>query len=124
MNTDTMYGNMPLYAYVYIGIRRKVALPLYLRKQHIQGYRDDVLKIECYSEAEVSWYKELCFRMSHWVVLLCVEYIELLEDGYIDYIDGGGNLEFTPETIAVREHVDGKVFGEVTIRETYQDKEF
>lgn len=124
MNTDIMYGDAPLYAYVYIGIRRKVAVPLYERTQSKQGYRNDVFKIECYSEAEVSWYKDLCSRMSHYLVLICVEYLELLNDGYIDSIDGGGNLEFTPDTTSVREHVDGKVFGEVTIREIYQDKEF
>lgn len=124
MNTDIMYGYKPLYAYVYLGIRRKIAFPLYLRKQHIQGYRDDVFKIECYSEEEVSWYKQMAAAMTRWLVLLEVEYAEWKEDGYIDYIDGGGNLEFTPDTVKVREGIDGKVFGESEIREIYNDKEF
>lgn len=124
MNTDIMYGNAPLYAYVYIGIRRRVAFPLYLRRQRIQGYIHDVFRIECYSEAEVSWYRQMCARMKHWLVLLQIDYIELIDDGYTDYIDGGGNLEFTPDTTSVREWVDGKLFGEKIIRETYIDKEF
>lgn len=124
MNTGTMYGNKPLYAYVYIGIRRKVAFPLYLRRQRQQGYLHDIFRIECYSEAEVSWYRQMCARMSHWLVLLQIDYIELISDWYIENIDGGGNLEFTPDTVPVREGIDGKVFGETIIRETYIDKEF
>lgn len=124
MNTDIMYGNKPLYAYVYIGIRRKVAFPLYLRRQRQQGYLHDVFRIECYSEAEVSWYHQMCARMSHWIVLLHIDYIEQIEDGYIDNIDGGGNLESTPDNTQVREGIDGKLFGESVIRETYLDKEF
>lgn len=124
MNTDTMYGNKPLYAYVYIGIRRKIAFPLYLRRQRIQGQLHDEFKIECYSEEEVSWYKQLCARLGHWLVLLRIEYIEMLEEDYLDNIDGGGNLEFTPDTTPVRERVDGKSFIETIIRETYIDKIF
>lgn len=124
MNTDIMYGNAPLYAYVYIGIRRQVAFPLYLRRQRIQGYLHDVFRIECYSEAEVSWYRQMCARMKHWLVLLQIDYIELIDDGYIENIDGGGNLEATPDTFPVREGIDGKFFGENAIRETYIDKEF
>ena len=124
MNTDIMYGNAPLYAYVYIGIRRQVAFPLYLRRQRIQGYLHDVFRIECYSEAEVSWYRQMCARMKHWLVLLQIDYIELIDDGYIENIDGGGNLEATPDTFLVREGIDGKFFGENVIRETYIDKEF
>lgn len=124
MNTDIMYGNAPLYAYVYIGIRRQVAFPLYLRRQRIQGYLHDVFRIECYSEAEVSWYRQMCARMKHWLVLLQIDYIELIDDGYIENIDGGGNLEATPDTFPVREGIDGKLFGEDVIRETYIDKEF
>lgn len=119
MNTDTMYGNKPLYAYVYISIRRKVAFPLYLRRQRQQGYLHDIFRIECYSEAEVSWYRQMCARMSHWLVLLHIDYVELINDGYIENIDGGGNLEFTPDSVPVREGIDGKVFGESIIRETY-----
>ena len=119
MNTDTMYGNKPLYAYVYIGIRRKVAFLLYLRRQRQQGYLHDVFRIECYSEAEVSWYLRLCARMARWLVLLHIDYVELINDGYTDSIDGGGNLEATPGTFPVRERVDGKFFGEAVIRETY-----
>lgn len=124
MNTDIMYGNAPLYAYVYIGIRRQVAFPLYLRRQRIQGYLHDVFRIECYSEAEVSWYRQMCARMKHWLVLLQIDYIELIDDGYIENLDGGGNLEATPDTFPVREGIDGKFFGENVIRETYIDKEF
>ena len=124
MNTDIMYGNKPLYAYVYISIRRKVAFPLYLRRQRQQGYLHDVFRIECYSEAEVSWYRQMCARMKHWLVLLQIDYIELIDDGYIENIDGGGNLEATPDTFPVREGIDGKFFGEDVIRETYIDKEF
>lgn len=124
MNTDIMYGNAPLYAYVYIGIRRQVAFPLYLRRQRIQGYLHVVFRIECYSEAEVSWYRQMCARMKHWLVLLQTDYIELIDDGYIENIDGGGNLEATPDTFPVREGIDGKFFGENVIRETYIDKEF
>ena len=124
MNTDIMYGNAPLYAYVYIGIRRQVAFPLYLRRQRIQGYLHDVFRIECYSEAEVSWYRQMCASMQHWLVLLQIDYIELIDDGYIEDIDGGGNLEATPDTFPVREGIDGKFFGEEVIRETYIDKEF
>lgn len=124
MNTDIMYGNAPLYAYVYIGTRRQVAFPLYLRRQRIQGYLHDVFRIECYSEAEVSWYRQMCARMKHWLVLLQIDYIELIDDGYIENIDGGGNLEATPDTFPVREGIDGKFFGEDVIRETYIDKEF
>lgn len=119
MNTDTMYGNKPLYAYVYISIRRKVAFPLYLRSQRQQGYLHDKFRIECYSEAEVSWYRQMCARMSRWLVLLHIEYVELINDGYIDNIDGGGNLEATPDVFPVRERIDGKCFGETIIRETY-----
>ena len=124
MNTDIMYGNKPLYAYVYISIRRKVAFPLYLRRQRQQGYLHDIFRIECYSEAEVSWYRQMCSRMSHWLVLLQIEYIELINDGYIEGIDGGGNLEAIPGTFPVREGIEGKLFGEDEIRETYIDKEF
>lgn len=124
MNTDTMYGNAALYAYVNIGIRRRVAFPLYRRRQRIQGYRNDVFRIECYSEEEVSWYRQMCVRMKRWLVLLEIEYIDQIKDGYIDYIDGGGNLEFTPDDTSVRESIDGKEFGVVGIRETYIDKEF
>lgn len=124
MNTDTMYGNKPLYAYVNIGIRRQIAFPLYLRRQRVQGYLHDKFRIECYSEAEVSWYIQMCARLSHWLVLLEIEYVKLTEDGYIDGIDGGGNLEFTPDTTTVREEIDGKWFGETDIREVYVDKEF
>lgn len=124
MNTDTMYGNKSLYAYVYISIRRKVAFPLYLRRQRQQGYLHDVFRIECYSEAEVSWYRQMCARMSHWLVLLQVDYIELMNDGYIENIDGGDNLDATLNTFSVREGIDGKFFGEIKIREAYTDKEF
>lgn len=124
MNTDTMYGNKPLYAYVYISIRRKVAFPLYLRRQRQQGYLHDVFRIECYSEAEVSWYRQMCARMSHWLVLLQVDYIELMNDGYIENIDGGDNLDATLNTFSVREGIDGKFFGETKIQEAYTDKEF
>lgn len=124
MNTDIMYGNKPLYAYVYIGIRRKIAFPLYLRRQRQQGFLHDIFKIECYSEAEVSWYVQLCARLSHWLVLLQVEYAELIEDGYADRVDGGSNLEYTPDTTPTREEIDGKFFGEEKIREVYIDKEF
>lgn len=123
MNTDTIYGNKSLYAYVYISIRRKVAFPLYLRRQRQQGYLHDVFRIECYSEAEVSWYQQMCARMSHWLVLLQVDYIELINDGYVENIDGG-NLEITPDTVPIREGIGGKVFGETKIREAYTDKEF
>ena len=123
-NTDTMYGDALLYAYVIISIRRKVAFPLYLRNQHIQGYLHDRFRIECYSEAEVSWYIQMCARLSHWLVLLEVEYQDLVNDGYINKIDGGGNLEFEPSTTEVREEVDGKYFGGVNIREVYKYKEF
>lgn len=119
MNTDSMYGNKPLYAYVYISIRRKVAFPLYLRRQRQQGYLHNVFRIECYSEAEVSWYRQMCARMSHWLVLLQIDYIEQINDGYADNIDGGGNLEFTPDSVPVREEIDGKIFGETIIREVY-----
>lgn len=124
MNTDIMYGNRSLYAYLYIGIRRQVAFPLYLRRQRQQGYLHKVFRIECYNEAEVSWYRQMCARMSHWLILLHIDYIELIEDGYIDKIDGGGNLESTPDNTQVREEIDGKLFGERVIRETYIDKEF
>ena len=124
MNTDTMYGNKSLYAYVYISIRRKVAFLLYLRRQRQQGYLHDVFRIECYSEAEVSWYRQMCARMSHWLVLLQVDYIELMNDGYIENIDGGDNLDATLNTFSVREGIDGKFFGETKIREAYTDKEF
>ena len=123
MNTDTMYGNKSLYAYVYISIRRKVAFPLYLRRQRQQGYLHDVFRIECYSEAEVSWYRQMCARMSHWLVLLQIDYIELINDGYVENLDGG-NLEITPDTVPIREGIDGKVFCETKIREAYTDKEF
>ena len=123
MNTDTMYGNKTLYAYVYISIRRKVAFPLYLRRQRQQGYLHDIFRIECYSEAEVSWYRQMCSRMSHWLVLLHVDYIELIDDGYIEDIDGGGNLEATPDIFPVREGLDGKFFGETLIRETYDENQ-
>ena len=124
MNTDSMYGNKPLYAYVYISIRRKVAFPLYLRRQRQQGYLHDVFRIECYSEDEVSWYRQMCARMSHWLVLLQVDYIELMNDGYTESIDGGDNLDATLNTFSVREGIDGKLFGETKIREAYTDKEF
>lgn len=124
MNTDTMYGNKSLYAYVYISIRRKVAFPLYLRRQRQQGYLHDVFRIECYAEAEVSWYRQMCARMSHWLVLLQIDYIELMNDGYIENIDGGDNLDATLNTFSVREGIDGKFFGETKIREAYTDKEF
>jgi hypothetical protein len=62
--------------------------------------------------------------MKHWLVLLQIDYIELINDGYIENIDGGGNLEATPDTFPVREGIDGKFFGENVIRETYIDKEF
>ena len=124
MNTDTMYGNKSLYAYVYISIRRKVAFPLYLRRQRQQGYLHDVFRIECYSEAEVSWYRQMCARMSHWLVLLQVDYIELMNDGYIENIDGGDNLDATLNTFSVREGIEGRFFGETKIREAYTDKEF
>lgn len=123
MNTDTMYGNKPLYAYVYIGIRRKIAFPLYLRRQRQQGYLHDKFRIECYSEADVSWYRQMCARMSHWLVLLQIDYIELINDGYIENIDGGGNLEATPDIFPVREGLDGKFFGETLIRETYDENQ-
>jgi len=123
MNTDTMYGNKPLYAYVYISIRRKVAFPLYLRRQRQQGYLHDIFRIECYSEAEVSWYRQLCAQMAHWLVLLQIEYVELINDGYIEDIDGGGNLEATPDTFPMREVIDGKCFGETVIRETYAENQ-
>ena len=123
MNTDTMYGNKTLYAYVYISIRRKVAFPLYLRRQRQQGYLHDIFRIECYSEAEVSWYRQMCARMSHWLVLLQIDYIELINDGYIENIDGGGNLEATPDIFPVREGLDGKFFGETLIRETYDENQ-
>lgn len=124
MNTDSMYGNKPLYAYVYIGIRRSVAFPLYQRRQRIQGHLHDRFRIECYSEEEVSWYQQLCARMKHWLVLLHIDYAWLTKEGYLDRIDGGGNLEFTPDNSPVREGIDGKVFGEREIREHYIDKEF
>lgn len=124
MNTDIMYGNTPLYAYVHISIRRKIAFPLFERNQRIQGYLHDVFRIECYSEAEVSWYKDMCSRLKHWLVLLEVEYIELVKDGYVNSIDGGGNLEFIPDTTPTREEIDGKQFGMSDIREVYTDKEF
>ena len=124
MNTDTMYGNKTLYAYVYISIRRKVAFPLYLRRQRQQGYLHDIFRIECYSEAEVSWYRQMCSRMSHWLVLLHADYIELIDDGYIEDIDGGGNLEATPDIFPVLVGLDGKFFGETKIRDAYTDQEF
>lgn len=124
MNTDIMYGDASLYAYVYILIRRAVAFPLYLRNQRTQGYRNDVFRIECYSEAEVSWYRQMCARTTHWLALIEVEYIEQTEDDYADGIDGGGNLEFTSTNTEVREWVDGKFFGETEVRETHIDKEF
>lgn len=124
MNTDEMYGNKPLYAYVNIGIRRKIAFPLYLRRQRIQGKLHDLFRIECYSEEEVSWYIQMCNRLSHWLVLLYIDYVDLINDGYVNQIDGGGNLEFTPDNTKVREEVDGKQFGMKEIRGIYQDKEF
>lgn len=124
MNTDEMYGNRPLYAYVYISIRRKIAFPLYLRRQRMQGKLHDMFRIECYSEEEVSWYIQMCARLTHWLVLLYIDYIDPIKDGYINVIDGGGNLEFTPDTTTVREQIDGKIFGESEIREVYQDKVF
>lgn len=124
MNTDEMYGNHPLYAIVYITIRRKIAFPLYLRNQRIKGYRDDVFAIECYSEAEVSWYKGMTAALTCYLTLLYIDYTDLVNDGYINSVDGGGNLEFTPDNTPIREGIDGKVFGEVEIRETYIDKEF
>lgn len=124
MNTDIMYGNRQLYAYVYIGVRRSVAFPLYLRRQRIQGHLHDQYKIECYSEEEVSWYQQLCARMKDWLVLLHIDYAWMTKEGYIDRINGGGNLEFTPDNTTVRESYDGKEFGETIIRETYIDKTF
>lgn len=124
MNTDIMYGDAPLYAYVYIGIRRRIAFPLFRRRQRIQGYLGDTFRIECYSEEEVSWYIQMCARLGHWLVLLEVVYLKHLRDGYIDSIDGGGNLEFTPDNTDVLEWIDGKIFGETEIREVYIDKEF
>ena len=124
MNTDTMYGNKSLYAYVYISIRRKVAFPLYLRRQRQQGYLHDVFRIECYSEAEVSWYRQMCARMSHWLVLLQVDYIELMNDGYIEIIDGGDNVDAPLNSFSVRDGIEGRFFGETKIREAYTDKEF
>ena len=119
-----MYGKAPLYAYVHISMRRKLAFPLFMRSQRIQGYLHDKFRIECYSEAEVSWYKEMCNRLKHWLVLLEVEYTSLTKDGYINNLDGGGNLEFTPDNTPTREEVDGKHFGGADIREKYRDKEF
>lgn len=124
MNTDTMCSNKPLYAYVYISIRRKVAFLLYLRRQRQQGYLHDIFRIECYSKAEVAWYRQMCSRMLHWLVLLQVDYIELMNDGYIENIDGGDNLDATLNTFSVREGIDGKFFGEIKIREAHTDKEF
>lgn len=66
----------------------------------------------------------MCARMSHWLVLLQVDYIELMNDGYIENIDGGDNLDATLNTFSVREGIDGKFFGETKIREAYTDKEF
>ena len=124
MNTDIMYGDHPLYAYVSISIRRRIAFPLYRRRQRMQGSWGEVFRIECYSEEEVSWYIQMCARLQRWVCLLEVTYLKLLADGYTDTLDGGGNLEFTPDTTEVREAVDGKLFGELDIREVYNDKEF
>lgn len=124
MNTDEMYGNRSLYAIVYITVRRRIAFPLYLRNQSIQGYRNDTFAIECYSEAEVSWYIGMTSALSRYLTLLYVDYISLVNDGYINSVDGGDNLEFTPAVVPVRDSIDGKIFGEVEIRETYIDKEF
>lgn len=47
-----------------------------------------------------------------------------MNDGYIENIDGGDNLDATLNTFSVREGIDEKFFGEIKIREAYIDRKF
>ena len=76
MNTDIMYGNKPLYAYVMLKSCCRIAIPLYRRNQHIQFKCHQKIRFECYSEEEVSWYRNIGARLKCRIRCIKIEYID------------------------------------------------
>lgn len=104
-----------LYAYVQVLCLKRVRFPYFMKVLHQQGAQANIYLIECYSYAEVDYYRRMCQQMKGWL-----EFIQVLEPVYGEYrqvVDGGpfGSTEDTN----IRTWIDGKEFGELTLRNEY-----
>lgn len=64
-----------IYAKVHIRCCRKIKIPTYGTIHSIQGRRCRLYKIECYSQAEVSFYIDICNRLKRYLKLRAIEYL-------------------------------------------------
>lgn len=62
------------WATVSIRCCRKIKIPVYGTIQSIQGHRCCLYKIECFSEAHVSFYIDICKRLKKYLKLRKIEY--------------------------------------------------
>lgn len=98
---------MKLYAYVDILCIRNIKFPYYIRTLHQTGVAGIIYHIECYSFAEVDYYKQLCSVVPGYLML-----VKIWRPGdniYKTIIDGGP-LSFDGETGKRRNKIDGEDF--------------
>lgn len=63
-----------LWATVSIRCCRKIKIPVYGTIQSIQGRRCGLYEIECYSQAAVSYYIDICYRLKKYLKLRKIDY--------------------------------------------------
>lgn len=111
---------MNLYAYVDIFCIQDVRFPYFLKVLHQQARIGKVYRIECFSFAEVDYYRALCKKLPNHLIFVRVVKPEYSE--YRQLIDGG---PLSTGSSNRRNQIDGKDFNpENPIRCRYIAKTF
>lgn len=107
-----------LYAYVQVLCLKKVRFPYFMKVLHQQGAQENIYLIECYSYAEVDYYRRMCKQLKGWL-----EFIQVLDPKYGDYrqvVDGGPFGSTEDAGSGFRCTIDGKEFNPDTpLRNSY-----
>lgn len=101
---------MNLYAYAWVFVIRSVKFPTFERKEHIDGETGKLYKIDCYSYAEVDFYRSLCESLQEKLFFCGMFTDEDLQ--HRQFVDGGyfgkhGEPSCNPQ-VAIRQTIDGK----------------
>lgn len=109
-----------LYAYVDLVCNEAVNFPYFLQVNHQQGVPGAVYHIECFSEAEVDYYRQLCKILDPKLMLLNVRLQSTDNEQYRQALDGGSLKNDYIYNNTPRNVIDGKcIKSGHTIRDAY-----
>lgn len=120
-----MKGLKELYAYAKVYCIEKVRFPYYLKTLHQQGIGGITYDIECFSEADVDYYRQLCETMSTYLFFMGAydernnKFHQVIDGGYFGTDNPNHNSSI--DVRGIREHIDGKDYAlELDIRNHYE----